>query len=93
MTGPSAVAAKSDGSPMPGLEMRLLPGPGDDGVHRLLVRGASLAVGFWQPGSGEPFHAMWQHDDGWLDTGDLVREDGRGGIRFAGRASRRRRCG
>ncbi|SMF50697.1 AMP-binding protein [Streptomyces sp. Amel2xC10] len=82
-------AAKSDGSPMPGLEMRLLPGPDDDGVHRLLVRGASVAVGFWRPGSGEPFHETWRRDDGWLDTGDLVREDGRGGIRFAGRASRR----
>ncbi|MFE4670228.1 AMP-binding protein [Streptomyces sp. NPDC056716] len=82
-------AAKSDGSPLPGLEMRLRPAPGDTGVCRLLVRGASLCVGFVQPGSGEPLHETWRHDDGWLDTGDLVRDDGRGGIRFVGRASRR----
>ncbi|MBC7270065.1 MAG: AMP-binding protein, partial [Streptomyces sp.] len=82
-------ATKSDGSPLPGLEADLRPVPGDDDVFRLWVRGASVAVGFWQPGSDEPFRETWRHDDGWLDTGDLVRADGRGGIRFSGRVSRR----
>lgn len=86
---PCGWAQHSDGSALPGIEQDLPLVPGGRGERRLLIRGTSVAVGYWQPGTEEPLHETWRENDGWVDTGDLVREDGRGGIRFAGRGSRR----
>ncbi|MDT0495414.1 AMP-binding protein [Streptomyces griseus] len=52
-------------------------------VGRLKVRGASLALGYHR--RPEAFAAELD-EDGWFDTGDLARDDGRGGIRIIGRA-------
>ncbi|WP_432150975.1 AMP-binding protein [Streptomyces sp. bgisy029] len=54
-----------------------------DSVGRLKVRGASLALGYHR--RPEAF-AAGLDEDGWFDTGDLARDDGRGGIRIIGRA-------
>lgn len=88
---PDRWAAHSDGRPLPGLSMDLRPVPGVAGLNRLWVRGPSLCTAVWQTNeAGErDVRTLWDADDGWFDTGDLVRDDGRGGIRFAGRASRR----
>ncbi|MEV8475403.1 AMP-binding protein [Streptomyces sp. NPDC051173] len=87
---PEDWAAHSDGRPLPGLETSLREVPGADGLRRLWVRGPSVCVAVWAPGvDGGAAAPTWDRDDGWMDTGDLVRDDGAGGIRFAGRADRR----
>ncbi|MGP4111154.1 AMP-binding protein [Streptomyces sp. 4N509B] len=86
---PDDRACHSDGAPMPGVETELPPVPGGDGLCRLRVRGAGVSIGFWQPGSGTGVRQPWHDDAGWVETGDLVRPDGRGGIRFASRGDRR----
>jgi cyclohexanecarboxylate-CoA ligase len=85
---PCGWAAVSDGQPMPGMEMDLRPAPGDEELSRLWVRGAQLCVGYGRVGADEPIHPTWSHNGGWLDTGALVWDDGRGGIRLAHGASR-----
>ncbi|MEU3031669.1 AMP-binding protein [Streptomyces incarnatus] len=52
-------------------------------VGRLQVRGASRALGYYK--QQDVFDAELS-EDGWFDTGDVAREDGRGGIRILGRA-------
>jgi cyclohexanecarboxylate-CoA ligase len=82
---PPLRAAESDGSAVPGMEVRIVPDPGvatGGGVGRLQVRGASQCVGYF--GRPETYAAALT-DDGWFDTGDLARADGYGGIRIAGR--------
>ncbi|MET0134051.1 MAG: AMP-binding protein [Kibdelosporangium sp.] len=88
---PDLWAAHSDGRPLPGLSTDLRPVPGAEGLYRLWVSGPSLCSTVWQTDASgnRDVHALWDTDGGWLDTGDLVRPDGRGGIRFAGRANRR----
>jgi cyclohexanecarboxylate-CoA ligase len=88
---PDLWAAHSDGRPLPGLSTDLRPVPGVDGLYRLWVHGPSLCSTVWQanPSGERDVRMLWDTDGGWFDTGDLVRDDGRGGIRFAGRASRR----
>ncbi|WNV88996.1 AMP-binding protein [Umezawaea sp. Da 62-37] len=88
---PDRWAAHSDGHPLPGLSVDLRPVPGVDGLSRLWVRGPSLCTAVWQTNAaGErDVRRPWESDGGWFDTGDLVRPDGRGGLRFAGRANRR----
>lgn len=84
---PPGWAAHSDGKPLPGLEVDLRPVPETEGVHRLWVRGPSVCTALWR--SGDAASIVGDTDNGWLDTGDLVRGDGRGGMRLVGRASRR----
>lgn len=76
---PDGWAAHSDGSPVAWAEVRIdaQPGPG-----RLLIRTASLCLGYL--GQPEAFRARLD-GDGWFDTGDTARDDGRGGIRITGR--------
>ncbi|MEV5331186.1 AMP-binding protein [Streptomyces werraensis] len=82
---PDGWASRSNGRPIDAMEIRLEQSgaPGSDGVGRLKVRGASLALGYL--GRPEAFAAELDAD-GWFDTGDLARDDGRGGIRVLGRA-------
>jgi len=78
-------AAHSDGSPVDGMELRIdtaaVRGSGD-GSGRLLVRGANQCLGYHRR---DDLYAASLDDGGWFDTGDLARDDGRGGIRITGR--------
>jgi cyclohexanecarboxylate-CoA ligase len=80
--------AHSDGRPIPWMEIKIVPELGDDGTPlpdgagRLRVRGANQCLGYFKR---EAVYAAAVDDDGWFDTGDLVRSDGRGGIRIIGR--------
>lgn len=79
-------AAHSHGRPIDAMEIRI------DACHdsnqraevgRLRVRGASQALGYYKR---EDVFATEVTADGWFDTGDVARDDGRGGIRILGRA-------
>ncbi|MGH3381140.1 MAG: AMP-binding protein [Actinoallomurus sp.] len=80
---PPGWAAHSDGSPIPGMRLRIDPIPGQpEDTGRLWVRGPTQCLGYYRRD-----HLYAAHlDDGWFDTGDLARPDGRGGIRITGRA-------
>jgi cyclohexanecarboxylate-CoA ligase len=87
---PPGWAAHSDGSPVPWMEVRIAAdedsaaGQQDAGIGRMLVRGASLCLGYL----GQPeTYAECVDSDGWFDTGDLARDDGRGGVKLMGRRS------
>jgi cyclohexanecarboxylate-CoA ligase len=79
-------AAHSNGRPIDAMEIRI-----DNcnnineraSVGRLRVRGASLALTYHKH---DDLFAAELTEDGWFDTGDVAREDGRGGIRVLGRA-------
>ncbi|MGW5605763.1 AMP-binding protein [Streptomyces sp. NPDC003753] len=79
---PEDWAAHSNGRAIDAMQIRI-EAPGADGTGRLKVRGASLALGYYR--REEVFAAEFDAD-GWFDTGDLARDDGRGGIRIVGRA-------
>lgn len=79
-------AAESDGSAVPGMDVRIVdeqdhPVP-EGGTGRLQCRGAGQCVGYYRR---EQLYADCLTADGWFDTGDLARSDGHGGIRIAGR--------
>lgn len=74
-------AARSDGSPVEWTEIRIDAEPGEQ-VGRLLTRGASQCLGYL--GQRDAYSACLDAD-GWFDTGDMARPDGRGGIRITGR--------
>ncbi|MEU5219262.1 AMP-binding protein [Streptomyces sp. NPDC020807] len=79
-------AAHSHGRPIDSMEIRidLCHDPSKRAVvGRLRARGASQALGYFK--QQEAFDAELTAD-GWFDTGDVAREDGRGGIRILGRA-------
>lgn len=83
---PGDWAAHSNGRAIDAMETRIDPSGIDgesDFVGRLWVRGASLALGYYRR---EEAFAAELGADGWFDTGDLARDDGRGGIRIVGRA-------
>lgn len=77
-------AAHSDGSPISDMELRIdaLPGS-DDGEGVLWVRGPTQCLGYYKR---DELYASFLDADGYFNTGDLVRPDGRGGIRVTGRA-------
>lgn len=84
---PQDWSAHSDGSAMPGLEVRVVPeGDGDTGA--LQVRGASMCVGTITDDIATISTTGTGHGD-WFDTGDIARPDGRGGIRIEGRVADR----
>lgn len=82
---PADWAAHSDGSPLASMEVRLdteaVPG-GGDGSGKMWVRGANQCLGYF---GHQEAYAELLDADGWFDTGDLARDDGRGGIRITGR--------
>ncbi|MEV0503171.1 AMP-binding protein [Streptomyces spectabilis] len=86
-TDPPMRAAQSDGSVLPGMEIRVVDAlngspvaPGATG--RLQVRGAHQCLGYFRR---PDTYRESLSDDGWFDTGDLARGDGHGGIRIVGR--------
>jgi cyclohexanecarboxylate-CoA ligase len=84
---PSLRAAESDGTPVPGMEVRVVDrdsgGPVSVGEPGLLqVRGAAQCLGYFRR---PETYAKSVTADGWFDTGDLARDDGHGGIRITGR--------
>ncbi|GGZ21222.1 acyl--CoA ligase [Streptomyces nitrosporeus] len=86
---PDGWSARSNGRAIDAMETRIetsgaYGAPDAAGsVGRLKVRGASLALGYHR--RPEAFAAELD-EEGWFDTGDLARDDGRGGIRIVGRA-------
>jgi cyclohexanecarboxylate-CoA ligase len=78
---PKGWGAHSDGSPVGGSEFRLDAESGEE-IGRLLVRSPTQCLGYLN--QRELYQACLD-PDGWFDTGDLARPDGRGGIRITGR--------
>ncbi|MFE9635296.1 AMP-binding protein [Streptomyces sp. NPDC006463] len=79
-------AAHSHGRPIDSMEIRIdvCHDPGKRAtVGRLRARGASQALGYYK--QQDAFDSELTAD-GWFDTGDVAREDGRGGIRILGRS-------
>jgi cyclohexanecarboxylate-CoA ligase len=75
--------AQSDGRPTGGMQVRIDPMTGrSDGAGPLWVRGPAQCLGYYH---NEAAYAGDLDADGWFHTGDLARDDGRGGIRIAGR--------
>jgi cyclohexanecarboxylate-CoA ligase len=76
--------SRSDGRPIPWMEIQIVedPAAGEPGAGRLRMRGANQCLGYFQR---PEVYAESVDGDGWFDTGDLVRPDGRGGIRIIGR--------
>jgi cyclohexanecarboxylate-CoA ligase len=72
--------AQSDGRPCEWMEIQIIDETADGG--RLRVRGANQCLGYFKR---PDMYAAALDAEGWFDTGDLVRRDGRGGIRIVGR--------
>ncbi len=81
---PEGWAAHSDGRAEPWMQVRIAFEDDDAECGRLLVRGASQCLGYF--GQRDVYQACLDAD-GWFDTGDLAKDDGRGGIRIFGRRS------
>ncbi|HSN06756.1 MAG TPA: AMP-binding protein [Candidatus Angelobacter sp.] len=71
------------GSPLPGVEIRLVDEEGadvdEDDPGEIWVRGANLFSGYWPDGSGGP------DDDGWYATGDVGYRDEDGDLHLVDR--------
>ncbi len=78
---PEGWAAHSDGSLVAGSELWIDAEDGQE-LGRLLVRGPSQCLGYLNQ---RETYTGCLDADGWFDTGDLARPDGRGGIRITGR--------
>ncbi|HKB31103.1 MAG TPA: AMP-binding protein [Streptosporangiaceae bacterium] len=82
---PADWAAHSDGRPIGGMQVRIDTSAvhgGSDGSGKLWVRGAGQCLGYFKR---DDVYAACLDPGGWFDTGDLARDDGRGGIRITGR--------
>jgi cyclohexanecarboxylate-CoA ligase len=83
---PPLRAAESDGTTVPGMEVRIVGkdgepvAPGTPGL--LQVRGSAQCLGYFRR---QEVYDACVTADGWFDTGDLARDDGHGGIRITGR--------
>lgn len=86
-------AAHSVGRARIGTEAELRPESANTPVTegnpgRLMIRGASLCLGTMGRDGGA-LRILAEHDDGWLDTGDLAVPDGQDGYRMVGRVADR----
>jgi long-chain acyl-CoA synthetase len=77
--------AGSVGLPLPGVQVELRDGDGDEVAEgdpgRIFVRGANLFSGYWPDGADGP------DDDGWFATGDIACADGDGRLHLVGRST------
>ncbi len=81
---PQDWAAHSDGRPTRGMRVRIDPMPGrTDGGGSLWVRGPMQCLGYYKR---DEAYAADLDENGWFNTGDLARDDGRHGIRIVGRS-------
>ncbi|MCP2342412.1 AMP-binding protein [Actinomadura rupiterrae] len=81
---PEDWAAHSDGSPIADTLLRIDPvsdRTGGEGV--LWIKGPTQCLGYYRR---DDLYAAELDADGYFNTGDLARPDGRGGIRITGRA-------
>ncbi len=75
--------AHSDGRPTSGMQIRIDPMAGrTDGAGSLWVRGPMQCLGYYKR---DDAYAADLDENGWFNTGDLARDDGRQGIRIVGR--------
>lgn len=85
LSPPSAIKPGSVGRPLPGFSFSIRDeegnemAPGAEG--RVWVRSRSCTVGYWN----KPEATREAMNDGWLDTGDLMRVDEEGYLWFCGR--------
>jgi cyclohexanecarboxylate-CoA ligase len=86
LTNPASAlrkAATTDGSPVAGMQIRVVDGEGNDKRSgesgRLLVRGSQMFMGYYR----SPDAAV--DEGGWLDSGDLAYIDEEGYVRISGR--------
>jgi acyl-[acyl-carrier-protein]-phospholipid O-acyltransferase/long-chain-fatty-acid--[acyl-carrier-protein] ligase len=82
---PMHFKAGTVGRLLPLLEHRLDPVPGIAGGGRLLLHGPNIRSGYLRP---EAPGTLAPPEDGWHDTGDIVRIDDEGFVTIAGRAKR-----
>lgn len=80
-------SARSDGRPLPGVETGLADTDPASGTGQLRVRGPSVCLATTTPAGQLTLTA--EHHNGWYPTGDLVRDDGHGGIRLVSRSADR----
>jgi cyclohexanecarboxylate-CoA ligase len=67
------------GTTASGLETALAKVDGEDGLFRIRIRGPSSCLAVWRRDTGQ-LRLAWKHQDGWFDTGDLVRVDDAGQV-------------
>ncbi|MFI5933929.1 AMP-binding protein [Actinoplanes sp. NPDC051494] len=67
----------SAGPPAAGTETTLAGIEGTDRLFRILARGPASPLATWRRDTGR-VRPTWEHQDGWVDTGDLVRVDDAG---------------
>ncbi|WP_329116006.1 AMP-binding protein [Streptomyces sp. NBC_01353] len=83
---PPLRAAESDGTTVPGMEVRIVDKDGEPvapgTAGHLQVRGSAQCLGYFRR---QDVYDASVTADGWFDTGDLARADGHGGIRITGR--------
>ncbi|HKS90096.1 MAG TPA: AMP-binding protein, partial [Stellaceae bacterium] len=82
---PMHFKAGTVGRLLPLLEYRLDPVEGIDEGGRLSLRGPNIMAGYLRP---EAPGVLMPPDEGWHDTGDIVRFDDEGFVTIAGRARR-----
>jgi acyl-CoA synthetase (AMP-forming)/AMP-acid ligase II len=76
------VVATTAGSPMPGVEVRIVDGDGPDGRGEVLVRGYGVMRGYW---NAPELTAEAVDTDGWLHTGDIGVLDAAGNLSIVDR--------
>lgn len=91
---PAELVAQSCGTPIPGVEVRLVDAEGRDvppgTPGELLVRGFNVMAGYY----GDPVATAETIDaEGWLRTGDIAVQDERGYLRISDRAKDMFICG
>jgi cyclohexanecarboxylate-CoA ligase len=67
------------GTTAAGLETTLARVDGGEGLFRIRARGPSSCLAVWRRETGR-VRLAWAHQDGWFDTGDLVRVDDTGRV-------------